>query len=222
MYNGVGFSFREPEQLPPADRLLAVEFVRQFERNSHKFISVDKAALQERLHPKTIRKDTPVYPYPEGPTRYPSLDDKGRLLKDYGNSKAELDASTPPPRSSRASGSVKKEKPSPSKSATQPSTPLKISIPKSSSSKRKSPEPVAFSSEVVAKVNHLRSQVSLARARILEDLVTIRQLSRRETRQTKLEFGAKIEGCDDVRSFKDLAAASGYHDDVLELLRDAE
>lgn len=222
MYNGVGFSFREPKQLPPADRVLAVEYVRQFERNSHKFISVDKAALQERLHPKTIRKDTPVYPYPSGPTRYPVLDEKGRLLEAYGNSKAEPEEATPPPRSSRAPGSVKKEKPSPSKPKSQPSTPLKITLPKASSSKHKSPEPVGFSPEVVAKVNHLRSQVNLARARIVEDLVSIRQLARRETRQTALEFGAKIEGCDDLHSFKDLAVASGYRDDVIDLLRDAE
>ena len=74
VWNGKGFTFRDPRQLSLKQRLDVVKYVRSFERNPRKFLKVDLVGLRRKMNPARVRKDTPRYFFQSGETVFPEYD----------------------------------------------------------------------------------------------------------------------------------------------------
>ncbi|KAI0757491.1 hypothetical protein C8Q80DRAFT_1265408 [Daedaleopsis nitida] len=199
VYNGVGFSLRDPCQLSLEDRLRVVRYNKAFKRNSHQFLKVDRAGLQRRMHPDQIRLRTPHYFFTEaGPMRFPSYNTSGCLTAPYGDAPAEV-AESP-------------KKPS--------STWKPVSSMKPPSSRLSSSAVTLNCADVAPQVRAIRDEYNESSCEIVGLLERLRALAQRKHRLTQFEFGTGIVDVPAVLSFSDIIREGGFSEHVLTFLVD--
>ena len=219
VWNGKGFTFRDPRQLSLKQRLDVVKYVRSFKRNPRKFLKVDLVGLRRKMNPARVRKDTPRYFFQSGETVFPEYDKEGRLLESYGEAPAEVTAAAPPEPAPTAK--VSSSKTSAPKSSVTEAGPSK-SAAASAAVGDASPEveevegPITIEDpQKLASVREIHEEYNRLSADIVDKLERLQRFADRESKLTGYEFGGEITDCPSILSYSEHAEIGGYDKTVL-------